>query len=93
MQTDFTMSSSEVYLEEVLQRLLQWHVANLEFANGTNLNNLSLRHWNQDDDFSFTGSHVIGLHAIPPLYLTYIHSSGLLAALTSPKAFPIISPS
>ena len=40
--------------------LLNWHKANLEFANATSLENLSLKNWNQDDDFEFSGSHLTG---------------------------------
>lgn len=36
---------------------MDWHFANLEFANATPLSTLSLKHWDQDDDFEFTGSH------------------------------------
>ena len=30
-------------------KLLNWHWANLEYGNATNLNNLSLKYWDQDD--------------------------------------------
>ena len=30
-------------------KLLNWHWANLEYGNATNLNRLSLKHWDQDD--------------------------------------------
>lgn len=49
---------SDVYLSSGDRRVLDWHFANLEFANATPLNNLSLRHWDQDDDFGFSGSHL-----------------------------------
>lgn len=49
---------SDVYLSSRDRQVLDWHFANLEFANATPLNNLSLRHWDQDDDFEFTGSHM-----------------------------------
>lgn len=39
---------------------MDWHFANLEFANATPLSNLSLKHWDQDDDFEFTGNHLTG---------------------------------
>jgi lysine-specific histone demethylase 1 len=42
------------------RQILDWHFANLEFANATPLTNLSLKHWDQDDDFEFTGSHLTG---------------------------------
>ncbi|OLL21842.1 Lysine-specific histone demethylase 1A [Neolecta irregularis DAH-3] len=38
-------------------RLLNWHYANLEYANATNLSNLSLKHWDQDDGNEFRGAH------------------------------------
>lgn len=48
---------SEVYLSTRDRLILDWHFANLEFANATRLNNLSLKHWDQDDDFEFIGHH------------------------------------
>ncbi|XKL67472.1 hypothetical protein PGB90_002963 [Kerria lacca] len=68
---------SDVYLSSRDRQVLDWHFANLEFANATPLNNLSLKHWDQDDDFEFTGSHFtvhVGWHyealfAINSLYL------------------------
>ncbi|XP_025419821.1 lysine-specific histone demethylase 1A [Sipha flava] len=49
---------SDVYLSTKDRQILDWHFANLEFANATPLNNLSLKHWDQDDDFEFTGNHL-----------------------------------
>lgn len=49
---------SDVYLSARDRQILDWHFANLEFANATPLHNLSLKHWDQDDDFVFTGSHL-----------------------------------
>ncbi|KAF6205456.1 hypothetical protein GE061_019629 [Apolygus lucorum] len=52
---------SDVYLSCQDRQILDWHFANLEFANATPLNNLSLKHWDQDDDFEFTGNHLTGI--------------------------------
>ncbi|KAJ5570013.1 uncharacterized protein N7459_009443 [Penicillium hispanicum] len=43
-------------------RLLNWHLANLEYANATNVNKLSLSGWDQDIGNEFEGEHsqVIG---------------------------------
>ena len=49
---------SEVYLSSRDRQIIDWHFANLEFANATPLTNLSLKHWDQDDGFAFTGSHL-----------------------------------
>ena len=49
---------NEVYLSISDMQMLEWHIANLEFANATAIENLSLQHWDQDDDFEFTGSHL-----------------------------------
>lgn len=49
---------SDVYLSSKDRQILDWHMANLEFANATPLSNLSLKHWDQDDDFEFTGNHL-----------------------------------
>jgi hypothetical protein len=56
----FLLSPSDVYLSSRDRQILDWHFANLEFANATPLTNLSLKHWDQDDDFEFTGSHLTG---------------------------------
>ncbi|XP_064615884.1 lysine-specific histone demethylase 1A-like [Liolophura sinensis] len=49
---------SDVYLSSRDRQILDWHFANLEFANATPLSMLSLKHWDQDDDFEFSGSHL-----------------------------------
>lgn len=49
---------SDVYLSTRDRQILDWHFANLEFANATPLSLLSLKHWDQDDDFEFSGSHL-----------------------------------
>lgn len=46
-----------VYLSPRDRQVLDWHFANLEFANAAPLDKLSLKHWDQDDDFEFTGQH------------------------------------
>ena len=51
---------SDVYLSSRDRQILDWHFANLEFANATPLTLLSLKHWDQDDDFEFSGSHITG---------------------------------
>uniref|UniRef100_A0A2M4CZ38 Putative lysine-specific histone demethylase n=1 Tax=Anopheles darlingi TaxID=43151 RepID=A0A2M4CZ38_ANODA len=63
---------SEVYLSSKDRQILDWHFANLEFANATPLSNLSLKHWDQDDDFEFIGSHttVKNGYSCVPLALT-----------------------
>ncbi|KAL4913359.1 flavin-containing amine oxidoreductase-domain containing protein [Aspergillus aurantiobrunneus] len=38
-------------------RLLNWHFANLEYANATNIGNLSLSGWDQDMGNEFEGEH------------------------------------
>lgn len=49
---------TDVYLSCRDRQILDWHFANLEFANATPLSNLSLKYWDQDDDFEFTGPHM-----------------------------------
>lgn len=48
-------TASQFYLSPIDRRILDWHFANLEFATGTMLNNLSLQHWDQDDVYQFSG--------------------------------------
>ncbi|KAL6764103.1 flavin-containing amine oxidoreductase-domain containing protein [Haematococcus lacustris] len=44
--------------EDLHERLMHWHFANVEFANAAQLGTLSLRHWDQDDPYEMLGSHV-----------------------------------
>ena len=41
------------------QQLLDWHLANLEYANGVRLQELSLAYWDDDDPWEFRGSHAL----------------------------------
>lgn len=59
-QLDDTEPPSDVYLSSEDRQILDWHFSNLEFANATPLQNLSLKHWDQDDDFEFIGHHTTG---------------------------------
>ncbi|CAF4270899.1 unnamed protein product [Rotaria socialis] len=47
-----------LYLSVTDRRILDWHMANLEFANAAPLNCLSLKFWDQDDEYEFTGCHL-----------------------------------
>lgn len=40
-------------------RLMNWHYANLEYANASNVDSLSLGHWDQDDGNDFSGAHAM----------------------------------
>ncbi|PBC31381.1 Lysine-specific histone demethylase [Apis cerana cerana] len=59
---------SDVYLSSKDRQILDWHFANLEFANATSLSNLSLKHWDQDDDFEFTGSHLTDFQTLKHIH-------------------------
>lgn len=50
--------SSEIYMSPLDHHVMSWHFANLEFANAAPLTALSLKHWDQDDEFEFTGHHL-----------------------------------
>lgn len=39
------------------RELLDWHLANLEYANAGCLSDLSLAHWDQDDPYEMAGDH------------------------------------
>ncbi|VDM82127.1 unnamed protein product [Strongylus vulgaris] len=56
---------SEVYMNQRDRRLLDFHFANLEYVSGGTLDKLSLQHFDQDDEFQFTGSHMASeLHSL-----------------------------
>jgi lysine-specific histone demethylase 1 len=61
-QFDEEEAPSDIYLRSEDRQILDWHFANLEFANATPLHNLSLKHWDQDDDFEFIGHHTTVLN-------------------------------
>jgi len=47
-------------LRSTAQRhLINWHCANIEYSVATDMNNLSARHWNQDDENAFDGDHCL----------------------------------
>lgn len=63
--------SSDVYLSSRDRQILDWHFANLEFANATPLSTLSLKHWDQ------VGSQYSAIHKKLQLCLFHSHE-GLL---------------
>jgi len=46
-------------LDEDEQRVLEWHVANLEYGCASDVANVSLLHWDQDDEHSWEGPHCL----------------------------------
>ncbi|CAA7034174.1 unnamed protein product [Microthlaspi erraticum] len=57
--------------EEPQERmLLDWHLANLEYANATLLGNLSMAYWDQDDPYEMGGDHCF----IPGGNETFVHA-------------------
>ena len=47
------------YLSVRDRYVLDWHMANLEFANAIPLDQLSLANWSQDDEYELKGAHLI----------------------------------
>uniref|UniRef100_A0A1A9Z2Y8 SWIRM domain-containing protein n=1 Tax=Glossina pallidipes TaxID=7398 RepID=A0A1A9Z2Y8_GLOPL len=81
---------SDVYLSSKDRQILDWHFANLEFANATPLSNLSLKHWDQDDDFEFIGNHttVRNGYSCVPIALTETLDIRINTAVKVIKYFP-----
>eukprot|EP00808_Paulinella_micropora_P006831 g75368.t1 len=52
----FTLSELQLIEDHLV---LDWHAANLEYGCATSLRNLGLIHWDQDDEWSFLGDHVM----------------------------------
>ncbi|TPX32271.1 hypothetical protein SmJEL517_g04593 [Synchytrium microbalum] len=66
------------YMTHTDHRLFSWHVAHLEFANATTLESLSLHHWDQDDEYGFTGFHAMikgGFSQLPVSYVERLKES------------------
>ena len=53
------LKQSGAWLDARRRRALNWHLANLEFANAANLSALSAEHWDQDDVNEYDGDHMI----------------------------------
>ncbi|XP_061393995.1 possible lysine-specific histone demethylase 1 [Musca vetustissima] len=85
-----TNPPSDVYLSSKDRQILDWHFANLEFANATPLCNLSLKHWDQDDDFEFIGNHttVRNGYSCVPIALTEGLDIRVNTAVKTIKYFP-----
>ncbi|KAL3091816.1 hypothetical protein niasHS_004532 [Heterodera schachtii] len=52
------MEPSEVYMNNTDKRILDFHLANLEYAIGAPLDKVSMKDWDQDDPYEFAGSHM-----------------------------------
>ncbi|TKR94120.1 hypothetical protein L596_008450 [Steinernema carpocapsae] len=61
------MEPVEVYMNSADRNALDFHIANLEYANGTSLHNIDLKEWDQDDNNEFKGSHVSVLDGLSSL--------------------------
>eukprot|EP00730_Choanoeca_flexa_P006662 TRINITY_DN12198_c0_g1_i1.p1 TRINITY_DN12198_c0_g1~~TRINITY_DN12198_c0_g1_i1.p1 ORF type:complete len:1061 (+),score=226.04 TRINITY_DN12198_c0_g1_i1:1854-5036(+) len=76
LEADTSMTSAftrrgNLYMTPEEEVVYKWHISNLEFANATLLDNLSLKHWDQDDAFEFAGAHHVASEGydILPKYL------------------------
>ena len=58
-QKSYNLSKPSAERDELVQRLIRWHVANLEYACAGELNTVSLVHWDQDDPYGFIGDHAL----------------------------------
>uniref|UniRef100_A0A914I0B2 Lysine-specific histone demethylase n=1 Tax=Globodera rostochiensis TaxID=31243 RepID=A0A914I0B2_GLORO len=57
--TDFRrMEPSIVYMNRVDKRILDFHLANLEYGIGAQLERVAMKDWDQDDPYGFAGSHM-----------------------------------
>ncbi|KAI3409877.1 Lysine-specific histone demethylase 1A [Globodera pallida] len=57
--TDFKrMEPSVVYMNRVDKPILDFHLANLEYGIGAQLERVSMKDWDQDDPYGFAGSHM-----------------------------------
>lgn len=54
--TDLSLGSAVAWADDAL---VKWHRSNLEYANAAGLDELSLRHWDQDDAHAFAGAHCV----------------------------------
>jgi [histone H3]-N6,N6-dimethyl-L-lysine4 FAD-dependent demethylase len=78
-----------MYMNIENRQVLDWHFANLEFANATPLSYLSLKHWDQDDEFEFTGSHMTGLFEFIYIFFLQIKKSIKILVRNGYSCLPI----
>lgn len=67
MHNSFSEETGYVFSEEE-ERLLQFHISNLEYACGTNLKNVSALHWDQNEQFPQLAGH----HTLLPCGYSYL---------------------
>ncbi|GMT28265.1 hypothetical protein PFISCL1PPCAC_19562, partial [Pristionchus fissidentatus] len=77
--------NSEVYMNGYDRRILDFHLANLEYANGTKLRNLSLKHWDQDDDNEIAGSHMTVIEGMGHIVSKFVNTADVLTGRTVTK--------
>ena len=56
----FAHNFSHVFMNNVDKRILDFHLANLEYAIGAPLDKVALKDWDLDDPHGFAGSHMAG---------------------------------
>ncbi|TPX72697.1 hypothetical protein SpCBS45565_g00268 [Spizellomyces sp. 'palustris'] len=75
-------------------RLINWHIANLEFANAASIDQLSLYNWDQDDEHGFDGDHAMipgGYGQVPHAYAFGIDSEHSVLDIKFEKTVDLVS--
>merc|ERR1712227_109178 len=57
-----------LFINHFERRILDWHIASLEYANSAPIKHLSMKHWDQDDAFEFPGDHYIVANGYDTIY-------------------------
>ncbi|ETO12982.1 hypothetical protein RFI_24393, partial [Reticulomyxa filosa] len=70
---DEVYSHLPLSLSAIERDLLSWNLSNLEYGCGSNTCNVSLMHWDQDDEFALGGDHVMLCHGYRPLIESLIY--------------------
>ncbi len=62
-------------LSDLEKKVVDWHLANLEYACAARLELVALHEWDQDDQFEFSGEHCMierGYVRLAKLYMSLI---------------------
>jgi len=68
---DYVIHSTEnIFAADVEERIFDWHIGNLEYGCATEMANISLKRWDQDDQYELDGGHYLLPQGYSPLFET-----------------------
>jgi len=60
-----------------IKAILNWHIANLEYGCASNLNQVGLKSWDQDDPYDYEGDHLLLRDGYTSVVRSFADAAGL----------------